>query len=63
MKDGNVVESWTVNESEAVQKQVYNFSKTCNVSGDYTIEITNLCPSASTNNKDRVSIWNLMWEK
>ena len=62
-QNGNVVESWTVNETEMVQKQVYNFSKTCDVSGDYTIEITNLCPSGSTSNKDRVSIWNLMWEK
>ena len=32
------------------------------VEGDFVIEITNNCPSNSTKNKDRVSIWNLTWE-
>ena len=62
-KDGAVVESWTVTNNDMVQKQAYSFSRNCNVSGDFTIEITNLCPSASTSNKDRVSIWNLIWEQ
>jgi hypothetical protein len=44
------------------QKTAYDFSATCDISGDFTIEITNLCPSNSKSNKDRVSIWNLVWE-
>ncbi|MBE6926838.1 MAG: hypothetical protein E7461_08385, partial [Ruminococcaceae bacterium] len=31
------------------------------ISGDFTIEIVNSCPSANTGNKDRISIWNLNW--
>ena len=32
-----------------------------NVSGNFKLKFTNLCPSNSTSNKDRVSIWNLTW--
>ena len=62
-QNGNVVQSWTESQDNAVRYQVYTFSKTCNVSGDFTIEITNLCPSNTSTNKDRVSIWNLIWDK
>ena len=31
------------------------------ITGDFTIVITNNCPSNSTSNKDRTSIWNLCW--
>ena len=62
-QNGNVVESWTETNNEVAQRTAYTFSKTCNVTGDFTIEITNLCPSNSTSNKDRVSIWNLVWEQ
>ncbi len=62
-QNGNVVQSWTESQDNAVRYQVYSFAKDCNISGDFTIEITNLCPSNSTSNKDRVAIWNLVWEK
>ena len=61
-KDGNVVKTWTVTNNDVQQRTAYSFSEECNVTGDFTIEITNLCPSASNSNKDRVSIWNLTWE-
>jgi len=60
---GSVVKSWTETRTEVVRYQVYTFEQTCNIKGDFTIEITNLCPSNSTSNKDRVSIWNLVWEQ
>ena len=61
-QNGNVVQSWTETKTEVTQKMAYTFTRSCNVRGDFTIEITNLCPSNSTSNKDRVSIWNLVWE-
>ena len=62
-QNGSVVKTWEVNRSDIVTKTAYTFSEDCNVNGDFTIEITNLCPSGSTSNKDRVSIWNLVWEQ
>jgi len=59
---GNVVKSWEVRLSTVATKTKYEFSEACDINGDFTIEITNLCPSAATGNKDRVSIWNLVWE-
>ena len=63
MQNGNVVKSWTIDRTDIVSKTVYAFEESCNVQGDFTIEITNLCPSNSSSNKDRVSIWNLVWEQ
>lgn len=60
---GNVVQSWTENRTDVVKFNVYTFEKTCDIKGDFSIEITNLCPSNSNSNKDRVSIWNLVWEQ
>ena len=62
-KDGSVVKSWTVEKNDAVRYTPYQFSEDCNVTGDFTIEITNLCPTNNaTAHRDRVSIWNLMWD-
>ena len=61
-QNGNVVKSWTETRTDAVRYTVYNFEQTCDVKGDFTIEITNLCPSNATTNKDRVAIWNLVWD-
>lgn len=62
-QNGSVVKTWEVNRTDIVSKTAYTFSENCNVNGDFTIEITNLCPSNSNSNKDRVSIWNLVWEQ
>ena len=61
-QNGSVVKTWTVTNSNMTQKQAYTFEQDCAITGDFTIEITNLCPSNGTGNKDRVSIWNLTWE-
>ncbi|MBR4829962.1 MAG: hypothetical protein IKZ92_09205 [Muribaculaceae bacterium] len=61
-QNGNVVKTWTVNNDNVTQKNAYTFEKDCSVTGDFTIEFTNLCPSNATGNKDRVSIWNVNWD-
>ena len=61
IKQGGTV-VWCVNliNTSVTQKTLYTYSKTgINVSGNYTLVITNNCPSASTSNKDRVSIWGI----
>ena len=60
---GQTVKSWTVSQSSPEKFKVYNFEEVVDVTGDYTIEFTNLSPSAQAANKDRVSIWNLNWDK
>lgn len=60
--NGTVVKTDTITLDSIQQKHAYSYSLECNVSGNFTIEITNLCYSGSTDkNKDRVSIWNLTW--
>lgn len=57
---------WTHTETPAspVKQTAYSLEKEITgVTGDYTIEITNLSPSGQDANKDRVSIWNLHWDK
>ena len=61
-QDGEVVKSWTVTDENVTKWVVYPFDETCSIDGDFTIEITNLCPSNATTNKNRLSIWNLTWE-
>lgn len=63
-QNDNVVATQTLTKgkNDVEQGTVYSFtSDNFNVSGDFTIEITNLSPSNSTSNKDRVSIWNISW--
>jgi len=57
---GTVVWSDNLINTSVTGKTPYTYSKTgITVSGDYTLVITNNCPSASTSNKDRVSIWGI----
>jgi hypothetical protein len=62
-QNGSVVKSWTVTKTDVVTKTAYTFEEVCVLNGDFVIEITNLSPSNSSSNKDRVSIWNLVWEQ
>ena len=62
MQGGQAVKSWTVTQTEPVKYQVYNFSETCNVTGDFQIVFTNLSPTQQDANKDRICIWNVNWE-
>jgi len=61
-QNGSVVKTWTVTPSSLTQKTAYSFEESCSIDGDFTIEFTNLCPTGSTSNKDRVSIWNVNWD-
>ena len=61
-QNGNVVKTWTINDTNVTQKHAYSFEESCSVQGDFTIEFTNLCPSNATGNKDRASIWNVNWD-
>ena len=58
---GAVVKSFTVTKADAVKYTAYEFSEEVNLKGEFTIEVTNLSPSNSTSNKDRVAIWNMTW--
>ena len=59
---GKVVKTETVTLDSIQKLHAYSFSLDCNVSGSFTIEISNLGYSANASaNKDRVSIWNLTW--
>ncbi len=59
---GNVVKTDTVTLDSIQKAHAYSYSLDCNVSGNFTIEISNLGYSANASaNKDRVSIWNLTW--
>jgi hypothetical protein len=65
-QNGQTVKSFTVTktESDGLEKyKVFSFEEAVNVTGDFTLEFTNLCPSAQASNKDRVSIWNVTWDK
>lgn len=63
-QDGTVVASDVLDNSSASKLTKYEYSHDFNVSGDFTLEIINECPSANdTQNKDRVAIYNLSWTK
>ena len=58
---GAVVKSFIVTKKDAVKYTAYDFSEDVNIKGTFTIEVTNLCPSKSSLNKDRVALWNMAW--
>ena len=53
--------TFTKDNASVPQKTKLEGSLEVNVSGTFKLKFTNLSPSASTSNKDRVSIWNLTW--
>lgn len=58
---GAVVKTFTVTKEDAVKYTAYQFSEDVNVKGNFTIEVTNLSPTKSTSQKDRVALWNMTW--
>lgn len=60
-QNGAVVKTQTVTLDTLTKFEVYSFSMTANINGDYVIEIVNDSYSAKTSNSDRVAIWNLTW--
>jgi hypothetical protein len=61
IQNGSVVKTIVVDEDNITKMTKYVFSQDVNVSGSFKLKFTNLCPSQNTGNKDRVSIWNLVW--
>lgn len=59
-QNGSVVKSETITTTTE-QKVAYTASIDVNVSGSFSILFTNLSPTASTSNKDRACIWNVLW--
>lgn len=64
IQNGSVVASETVENLSAEQSTGYELHWVFDqrIEGDFIIKITNNCPSNSSSNKDRLSIWNLGWK-
>lgn len=62
VQNGEVVKTFNVVNADNTKFGKFTFSEEVNVAGDFQIVITNNCPSAnSESNKDRYSIWDIMW--
>ena len=61
MQNGEVVKSFNVKNADSTKYGKFTFEEAVNVAGEFQIVITNNCPSATDGNKDRVSIWDVMW--
>ncbi len=62
-QNGTVVATQTETLDSIEKNKVYNFSMTCSVKGDFVLEIINDAYSQSTsNNSDRVAVWDLTWD-
>ena len=61
VQNGEVVKTFNVVNADNTKFGKYTFEEEINVAGEFQIVITNNCPSASTSNKDRYSIWDVMW--
>jgi hypothetical protein len=60
MQNGEAVK--TINVKTACAKyEVQSFEQEINIAGDFQIVFSNNCPSQLAGNKDRVSIWDVMW--
>ena len=61
-QNGTAVQTYKVDVNTITQKKAYTWEQDVNVAGDFIIEITNNSPSNSSgSNKDRVSIWDIVW--
>ena len=61
IQGGSVTKTFTVTGNPA-QHEVQSHSEEINVSGDFSIKFTNLCPSGvNDSSADRVCIWNVSW--
>lgn len=62
LQNGSVVKTQTVTDDAPEKGKAYSFTMEVGVSGDFSIEIVNDCPSEANKNGDRVAIWNLTWD-
>ena len=61
IQNGEVVKSFNVKNADSTKYSKFTFEEEVNVAGEFQIVITNNCPSATDGNKDRYSIWDVMW--
>ena len=61
IQNGEVVKTFTINNASATKLTKYSYEEVLDVAGEFQIVFTNLSPSASTSNKDRVAIWDVEW--
>ena len=62
MQNGEVVKSFNVKNADNTKFSKFTFEEAVNVAGEFQIVITNNCPTQDGGaNKDRVSIWDVMW--
>ncbi len=61
VQGGQVVKTYTVTDANATRYTAYSFDEDVNITGDFQLVFTNLSPSASASNKDRVALWNISW--
>jgi hypothetical protein len=62
IQNGEVVKSFNVVNADNTKFAKHTFTEEINVAGEFQIVITNNCPSQnSSSNKDRYSIWDVMW--
>jgi hypothetical protein len=62
VQNGEVVKTFNVVNADNTKFAKHIFTEEINVAGEFQIVITNNCPSQnSSSNKDRYSIWDVMW--
>ena len=61
IQNGEIVKTFTVDNSSATKLTKYSFEETIDVVGEFQIAFKNLSPSNSTSNKDRTAIWDVEW--
>ena len=60
IQNGEVVKTFNV-KKDAAKYDKFTFEEEVNVAGEFQIVFSNNCPSATDGNKDRYSIWDVMW--
>lgn len=61
IQNGEIVKTFTVDNSSATKLTKYSFEEAIDVAGEFQIAFKNLSPSNSTSNKDRTAIWDVEW--
>ena len=61
IQNGEIVKTFTVDNSSATKLTKYSFEETIDVAGEFQIAFKNLSPSNATSNKDRTAIWDVEW--
>ncbi|MBQ8471725.1 MAG: hypothetical protein IJ502_07370 [Alistipes sp.] len=61
IQGGSTVKTFTIENLNATKFQKYSHEEVINIAGDFVIKFTNNCPSNLNSNKDRTTIFNVVW--